>query len=346
MQALILAGGEGTRLRPLTENVPKPIVPIGNEPFLLRQIQSLKNAGITDIILATGYQPSAIEKALGDGSAYGVNLNYLIEPSPMGTAGAYKFAERFLHASTIVLNGDILTDIDLQTVSEQHKKYSAMATLVLTRVENPSVYGLVEVGDDAKILRFLEKPEDEEVNRLGINTVNAGIYLLEPEVLKYIPKGEKYSFEYQLFPHLLENRENVRAFVAEGIYWLDIGTPQRYLQAHYDLIAGRIKNLQIAPDSNFRASEEAEIDDRSWIADECVIMPKAKIINSVLGRGVVVEENTVVRNSVIWAGTKINSGASVSNSIIGCDCRIGSNALVGNGSVLGDKTSVLDYARF
>src|SRR5438046_3148030 len=145
MQALILAGGQGTRLRPLTINIPKPIVPVGNQPFLLRQIQSLKAAGVTDITLSTGYQPLAIKKALGDGSRYGVHLRYLVEPAPMGTAGAYKFAERFLKTSTVVLNGDILTDIDLRTVTEQHERYSAAATIVLTRVENPSAYGVVEV---------------------------------------------------------------------------------------------------------------------------------------------------------------------------------------------------------
>lgn len=343
MQALILAGGEGTRLRPLTINTPKPIVPIGNEPFLLRQIQALKKAGVNDIILSTGYQPRAIEKALGDGSDYGVRLKYLVEPSPLGTAGAYKFAEQYLKTTTLVLNGDILTDIDLSAVAEQHKKHSAAATIVLTEVENPSAYGLVEVGENNEVLRFLEKPKAEQISSININTINAGIYILEPKVLDRIPHGENYSFEYGVFPGLLESRENFRAFIARDAYWLDIGTPQRYLQAHSDLITGKIKNFEINRAGKFDQSVDCQIDDKSCIADDCVIKPKVKIINSVLGKGVVIEENSIVRNSVIWSGTHVNCYTSVFDSIIGSDCQIGKNVLVRNGSVLGDKTVVPNF---
>lgn len=345
MQALILAGGKGTRLRPLTDNIPKPIVPIGNEPFLLRQIQSLKNAGVSEIILSTGYQPLEIEKALGDGSRCGVRLKYLVEPAPLETAGAYKFAEQFLHTSTIVLNGDILTDIDLNEVAEQHKQANSTATIVLTPVENPSAYGLVETNQENHVLRFLEKPKAEEISLININTINAGIYVLEPRVLDLIPKSENFSFEYGVFPALLAKKENFRAFVATDNYWLDIGTPQRYLQAHDDLINGKIKNLSFGGNGNFNFSGDAEIDRQSWIAEGCVIKPKAKIINSVLGKGVVIEENTIVQNSVIWAGTKINSSTVVYDSIIGNECRIGKNVTLPIGSVLGDKTIVANYAR-
>jgi mannose-1-phosphate guanylyltransferase len=340
MQALILAGGKGTRLRPLTENLPKPIVPIGNEPFLLRQIQSLKNAGVTDIILSTGYQPLAIERALGDGSDYGVKLKYLVEPTPLGTAGAYKFAERFLHTSTIVLNGDILTDINLKEVAAQHRRYNSTATIVLTPVDNPAAYGLVETDTENRVIRFLEKPKAEDLAKIKINTINAGIYVLETRVLDYIPAGENHSFEYQLFPCLLKNRENFHAFIAEDNYWLDIGTPQRYLQAHHDLIAGKIKNLQITKSNNFKSSNEAEVDGRSWIAEGCVIKPKARVINSVLGKGVVIEENSIVQNSVIWSGTKVSSHSSVVDSIIGSNCQIGKNVLLAPGAVLGDQTVI------
>jgi mannose-1-phosphate guanylyltransferase len=262
----------------LTLNIPKPIVPIGNEPFLLRQIQSLKSAGVTDITLSTGYQPSAIEKALGDGSRYGVHLRYLVEPVPMGTAGAYKFAEEFLKTTTIVLNGDILTDIDLREVFAQHRKQAATATIVLTPVDNPSAYGLVETDSENRVLRFLEKPKVDELQKININTINAGIYILEPKVLDYIPTGENYSFEYQLFPGLLAREENFRAFVASDNYWLDIGTPQRYLQAHFDLISGRIKNVLLNKDNNFEMSADAEIDANSYIAEGCVIKPRAKVV--------------------------------------------------------------------
>lgn len=344
MQALILAGGEGTRLRPLTLNIPKPIVPIGNEPFLLRQIESLKSADVTDITLSTGYQPSAIEQTLGDGTRYGVRLRYLVEPIPMGTAGAYKFAEKFLTTTTIVLNGDILTDIDLQKVCAKHKEYEATATIVLTPVENPAAYGLVETDAENKVLRFLEKPKTEDVAKININTINAGIYILERKVLDYIPAGENYSFEYQLFPGLLARAENFRAFIAEDNYWLDIGTPQRYLQAHRDLISGKIKNVRLGKNNNFEIAADAEIDDNSCIGEGCVIKSRAKIINSVLGRDVVIEEDAFVENCVIWAGTRIASDTRVSDSIIGNDCLIGKQARIGNGSVLGDKTIVADFA--
>jgi mannose-1-phosphate guanylyltransferase len=317
---------------------------VRNMPFLLRQIESLKDAGVTDIILSTGYQPLAIERALGDGSRYGVRLRYLVEPAPMGTAGAYKFAGQFLKTSTIVLNGDILTDIDLSKVAAEHKKNQATATIVLTPVENPSAYGLVETDSDSRVLRFLEKPKAEELSQININTINAGIYILEPQVLDHIPAGENYSFEYKVFPGLLERRENFRAFIADDNYWLDIGTPQRYLQAHYDLLAGKIKNLPINTNSNFTGAQDAEIDECSWIADGCVIKPNAKIINSVLGRGVIIEENAVVENSVIWSGTQVGSSAGILDSIIGSDCRIGKSATVGTGSVLGDKTIIADFA--
>jgi mannose-1-phosphate guanylyltransferase len=213
----------------------------------------------------------------------------------------------------------------------------------LTKVDNPSAYGLVETDSENNVLRFLEKPKAEDLAKININTINAGIYVLDPRVLDYIPAGENHSFEYQLFPSLLLNRENFHAFIAEDNYWLDIGTPQRYLQAHQDLIAGRIKNLQITKKSNFLSSNEAEIDARSWIAEGCVIKPKAKIINSVIGKGVVIEENTIVQNSVIWSGTKINSYTSVFDSIIGNDCQIGKNVLLTNGSVLGDQTVVANF---
>jgi NDP-sugar pyrophosphorylase family protein len=337
MQALILAGGQGTRLRPLTLNTPKPVVPIGNRPFLLRQIQGLKTAGITDITLSLNYQPSAIEKILGDGTDFGVNLRYLTEPKPMGTAGGYKFAEEFLKTTTVVLNGDILTDIDFQTVARHHKKNGAAATIVLTEVENPSAYGVVEVGQADEVLRFLEKPKLDGISEVNVNTINAGIYILEPKVLNYIPANENYSFEYDLFPDLLRRREKFYAFVESNNYWLDIGTPQRYLQAHYDLLDGKLRNFQIKRNNAFDVSGAATIDDKSCIENGCVIKSGAQIVNSVLGKNVVVESGAVVQNSVIWAGTKIGSDARVFDSIIGCDCNIGENVSLGSGSVIGDR---------
>ena len=342
MQALILAGGEGTRLRPLTINKPKSIVPIGNEPLLLRQIELLKNAQITDIILSLSYKPSSIEKVLGDGSDFGVQLRYLVEPLPLGTAGAYKFAEQFLNTSTIVLNGDILTDIHLPDIIKQHKSKNSLATIVLTEVEDPSGYGLVKTDDNLKVLGFFEKPKADEIHNL--RTINAGVYILEPCVLDLIPKDKKYSFEYELFPELLRRKEKFQAFIASNNYWLDIGTRERYLQAHYDLMSGKIKNFKVEKIKSLALAESVEVDKNSIIAKGCVLKTGARIINSILGENVVIEENSAVLNSVIWSETTIGSGSTVQDAIIGCNCRIGNNVSLGKGAVLGDKSFITDFS--
>jgi NDP-sugar pyrophosphorylase family protein len=343
MQALILAGGKGTRLRPLTVYTPKPIVPICNRPFLLYQIDTLRRAGIADITLALSYQPEKIEQQLGDGSNFGVKLKYMTEPQPMGTAGAYKFAEGLIREPTVVFNGDILTDLDLKTVIRQHKERSAIATIVLAPVENPSAYGLVETKDDGRVLRFLEKPKADEIT---VNTINAGTYVLEPGVLDLIPAGENHSFEYGLFPRLLERGEPFFAHIPQRTYWIDIGTPARYLTAHHDLLANRVSRIHVKERrGSFDAATRAEIDDLSMIGDECTIKPGAQIINSVLGAGCYVEERARIQDSVIWAHTRIGTAAEINDAVIGRGCYVGRSTRVGPGAVLGDKTSLTDYTQ-
>lgn len=341
MQALILAGGKGTRLRPLTLYTPKPVVPICNRPFLLYQIDTLRRAGVTDITLSLSYQPLKIEQQLGDGSDYGVKINYTVEQQPMGTAGAYKFAEDLIREPTVVFNGDILTDLDLTSVIRQHKERGATATIVLAPVENPSSYGLVETDDAGRVLRFLEKPKADEIR---VNTINAGTYILEPRVLDFIPAGENYSFEYGLFPDLLRREEKFFAHVPDDAYWIDIGTPARYVQAHHDLLAGRVKNVDTpARRGDFDSATHAEIDSRSMVADGCTVKAGAQIINSVLGEGVYVEEKARVENSVIWAHTRVGAGAQLFGAVVGRGCHIGRSAQVGAGAILGDKSSLNDY---
>ncbi|HVF48837.1 MAG TPA: NDP-sugar synthase [Pyrinomonadaceae bacterium] len=341
MQALILAGGKGTRLRPLTVYTPKPVVPICNRAFLLYQIDTLRRAGIKNITLSLSYQPLKIEQQLGNGSDYGVQINYTVEPQPMGTAGAYKFAEELIRERTVVFNGDILTDLDLQAVIREHEERKATATIVLHPVDNPSSYGLVETEEDGRVRRFLEKPKADEIT---VNTINAGTYILEPQVLDFIPAGENYSFEYGLFPDLLKRGERFYAHVPEGAYWIDIGTPARYLQVHQDLLGGRVRGIDMPQlRGNFDSATAAEIDDRSMIADDCTVKPGAQIINSVLGQGCYVEEKARVENSVIWSHTRVGAGAQVSNAIVGRGCHIGRSSQVGAGSVLGDKSSLTDY---
>lgn len=345
MQAVILAGGKGTRLRPLTVYTPKPIVPVMNRPFLLYQIDILRKAGITDITLSLSYQPDKIEHVLGDGSDFGVNLRFITEPTPLGTGGAYRFAADEIRETTVVLNGDVLTDIDLAKLLEFHKRNRAEATIVLTPVEDPSRYGLVETNKDGQILRFLEKPKPEDIASIGINTINAGIYVLEPSVLDLMPYAENRSFEYDVFPELLKRKSNFFAYTMVGEYWRDIGTPESYFDAHSDLLSHKIARPDPETQPTFDVATAAVVDECSLIGENCVVKPNAMITNSVLGPGVLVEEKAIIENSVIWAHTRIASGAEIRNAVIGRSCHIGRNSIVSAGSILGDKTQLTDYTR-
>jgi NDP-sugar pyrophosphorylase family protein len=241
------------------------------------------------------------------------------------------------------LNGDILTDLDLKAVMREHDKRKATATIVLTPVDNPSSYGLVETDADGRVSRFLEKPSADEIT---CNTINAGTYVLEPKVLDLIPGGESYSFEYGVFPRLLEEGEPFFAHIPQKAYWLDIGTPSRYTQANQDLLANRIPRFHLKDRRGaFEQAQGMEIDELSMIGDECTIKPGAQITNSVIGPGCFIEEKVRIENSVIWAHTRVGAGAVISDALIGRGCHIGRSAVVGAGSVLGDKTTLTDYTQ-
>ena len=344
MHALILAGGKGTRLRPLTVYTPKPIVPVVNRPFLLYQLDLLRKAGITDVCLSLGYKPDKIEHSLGDGSEFGVKIRFTTEPNPLGTAGAYGFAATS-DSPTIVLNGDVLTNLDLTKVVQFHKDRKAVATIVLAPVANPASYGLVEVDEEQNVRRFLEKPTQKDIEESQLNTINAGIYILEPEILELIPKGENRSFEYDVFPMIVEKKMVFSAFNLANSYWRDIGTCQSYLAAHHDYLEGKIPGVEVAESDRDGAATTSILDKRSVIGSACVIKPGAQIINSVLGVGVTVEEKAVVKDSVIWPHTRVLASAEITGAIVGRGSHIGRNAIVGEGSVLGDKTSLPDYSR-
>lgn len=345
MQALILAGGKGTRLRPLTVYTPKPIVPVVNRPFLLYQIDILRAAGITDITLSLSYQPDKIEQILGDGSEYGVLLRYITEPNPMGTGGAYRFAAENIRETTVVFNGDILTDFDISSLVEFHKAKKVAATITLTSVDDPSRYGLVELNKAGNVQRFLEKPAADDLTKLKINTINAGIYVLEPEVLDLIPKDTNRSFEYDVFPEILKRKLPFFGKVMTNEYWLDIGTPTSYLKAHHDFLSGKIKGFEIEKTDLSDIATHAEIDKNSVIGEGCTIKPGARIVNSVVGKGVHIEEKAVIENSVIWPHTRVASGAEIRGAVVARSCHIGRNAIVGEGTVLGDKTTLTDYSK-
>ncbi len=345
MQALILAGGKGTRLRPLTVYTPKPIVPFLNRPFLVYQIEILKRAGIEDITLSLSYQPDKIEQLLGSGTDLGVNLKYITEPSPMGTGGAYKFAAGDRNETTIVLNGDVMTNVSIAELVAYHREKKADATILLAPVDNPSAYGLVETGDDHRVLRFREKPTAEELATLSINTINAGIYILEPAVLEMIPAGVNYSFEYNVFPDLLEQKKRFFAYVLNSEYWRDIGNPESYLQGHHDFLSGRVPGFEIDRTVESEIATAAVVDSVSVIGKDCVIKPNARVLNSVLGPGVHVEEHAIIEDSVIWAHTRVAGSAEIRGAVLGRSCHIGRNVSIRPGTVLGDKTLLTDYTR-
>src|SRR5436190_15486109 len=343
MKGLILAGGKGTRLRPLTINTPKPIVPVANTPFLLYQVDLMRSGGIDEIILSLSYQPRKIEDLLKDGSDYDVHIRYAVEGTPLGTAGAFKNAEEQIDSTTVVFNGDVLTGLDLAAVMARHKQAGAVATIVLTPVDNPSAYGLVETDAEGWVQRFIEKPGQSEIT---CNTINAGVYVLEPSVLGLIPKGEPYSFERGLFPTLLENKEKVLSFVLDR-YWIDIGTPRNYLEVHHDILTGRFASPRVARSKVDRSTLPANvsIDPVSIIDSDVTIRSGVHIENSVIGRNCKIDEGAQIVDSVIWSGNTIDADSRIAGSIVGKGCYIGRNAVLRPGVVLGDKTVVTDFSQ-
>ncbi|TLM99385.1 nucleotidyltransferase family protein, partial [bacterium] len=237
MQAVIMAGGEGSRLRPLTCDRPKPMVPLINKPVMEYAVKLLKEYGITDIGVTLQYLPEEISSYFGDGAGFGVSMQYFIEESPLGTAGSVKNTGGFLKETFIVISGDALTDFNLNEIIGYHREKKALATLVLKPVNIPLEYGVVITGEGGEIRRFLEKPGWGEVFS---DTVNTGIYILEPEVLDYIPAGQKFDFSKDLFPRLLADGKPMFGYAAGG-YWCDIGNHRQYQEAQYDLLGNRVR---------------------------------------------------------------------------------------------------------
>src|SRR5574338_234936 len=282
MKAILLAGGKGTRLRPLTLHTPKPIVPIFDRPFLHYQIDLLRQIPeVDEIILSLNYQPRRVEEVFGDGSDLGIRIRYLVEPNPLGTAGAVKYAEQYLSDSVIVFNGDVLTQVNLADVISLHRSRKAKATIVLTPVENPRAYGLVETDQDANVRRFLEKPDPDQIT---CDTINAGIYVLEPETFDRIPKDTAWSIERSFFPSLIERGETFVAYVYDG-YWIDIGTPAKYLQVHRDIMDGRYSappfagaapaSAWVAPGA--RVEDGVELHGPCFVDEGVVLKPGARV---------------------------------------------------------------------
>jgi NDP-sugar pyrophosphorylase family protein len=351
MKAILLAGGKGTRLRPLTIHTPKPIVPIFNRPFLHYQIDLLRQVPeIDEVILSLNYQPRRIEEIFGDGHDIGIKIRYVVEPAPLGTAGAVKYAQEFLDDSVVVFNGDVLTEVDLPAVIRLHRDRRARATIVLTPVDNPSAYGLVETDPQGNVRRFLEKPSADEIT---CNTINAGIYVLEPDTFDRIPSDTAWSIERSYFPSLVERNETFVAHVCRG-YWIDIGTPAKYRQVHRDIMDGRFAAPPFITLSDGRAyvAEGARVEEGAVVEGPCfidegaVVKAGARILPyTVLGRQCHVEEDAVVEGSIVWPNSRIGRDAAVRGAILGRNCHVGRSATLDSETVLGDKSVVTDYSQ-
>jgi NDP-sugar pyrophosphorylase family protein len=303
---------------------------------------------IDEVILSLNYQPRRIEDVFGDGRSVGLPIRYLVEPQPLGTGGAIKFAEPHLDGPVIVFNGDVLTQIDLNAVLALHRSRKAKATIVLTPVENPSAYGLVETAPDGAVQRFLEKPKPDEITT---NHINAGIYILEPETFDRIPRDTPYSIERSYFPSLVERGETFVAYVYDG-YWIDIGTPEKYTQVHRDIMSGAFSAIPFAGRRNAAIAEGARIEEGAVVEGPCfidegtVVRPGARVEPfSVVGKDCHVEEGAAVRGSIVWSGSWIGRDAVLDRAIVGRNAHVGRNAVVSPGRILGDKSVLTDFTQ-
>ncbi len=343
MQALILVGGEGSRLQPLTSTMPKPIVPLVDQPFLSYMLEWLRRHGVDDVVLSCGFLAAGVRAVLGGGERYGVRLRYVEEPEPLGTGGALKYAEEFLEERFFMLNGDVLTDIDLTVQLAQHERTGARATLALVPVTDPSAYGLVPLNEDGSVREFLEKPGADEV--INTNLINAGAYVLEREVLAGMaPAGSNISIERDLFPMLVGHG---LYGCPSGGYWLDIGTPSRYLQATFDILEG---NVETGIGARLSASGMRLLDDvqakgrvvaPAVVGTDCFVGAGAIVGGRVvLGNGVRIDDGARVESSVLLDGVTVGAGCTISDAIIGPGVKIGPRCRIEDGVVLGRAVQI------
>jgi mannose-1-phosphate guanylyltransferase len=342
VQALILAGGEGTRLRPLTSTMPKPVIPLVGRPFIGYMIEWLRGHGVDDVIISCGFMADGVRLVLGDGAEHGVRLRYVEEPEPLGTGGALRFAQDLLDGRFFMLNGDVLTDMDLTAQLAQHERTGARATLALIAVEDPSAYGLVRRDGEHAVTEFLEKPS---VTEIDTNLINAGAYILERSVLDAVPPvGTNASIEREVFPALVG--QGLYGYESGG-YWLDIGTPERYLQGTFDILEGIVQTEigQLLADAHLALTDGAHVDGR--VVPPALVGPGSRIAagaivggRTVLGADVEVGEATHIETSVVLDGSRIGAHTTISSSIIGAGVTIGDHCHISDGVVVGDGVSI------
>ena len=337
MRAVILVGGQGTRLRPITYDTPKALVPLRNRPFMGYMLDFLRSGGLGGAVLSMGYLPDRIQEYLAECDLDGFSVDYAVEDNALGTAGGIKNAEKYLRDSepVVALNGDVLSGLELERLIEDHKSSGALATITLTSVEDPTDYGLVEVDHDMVVRRFIEKPAADEVTT---SLVNAGIYVLQPEVLEMIPPNQEVSIEREIFPEL-QAMGRLRAYVSSS-YWRDIGTPRSYLAASHDVLSGAVGTHDgfefLDVDPSARVGKNVRLLPPVAVAPRCEIGAQATIGGrSALGRGCRVGERAIIEGSILLEDAEVEAGAVVRGSIIGRGARVGQNVIVRGLAVLG-----------
>lgn len=327
MKALILIGGEGTRLRPLTYKTLKCMVPIANRPFIEYQFAQLKKHGINEVVLSVCYMPEKVKKAVGNGKKYGIKVDYAVEKNPLGTAGAIKNCEKYLDDTTIVMNGDVLTGIDLTELAGFHKKSGAVATIALHEVLDPSAFGLVISGENGRVIKFLEKPKEKQP---GGNWINAGLYIFSREALGFIPPDKNVSVERETFPLIIEKTGRLFCHRRQE-YWIDIGKIEKYKEANFDVLSGNFSSPFETPD----IKKPGILKGNKTVVKENTILSAPVIIGGKCAIG----KNVKISGSVVWNGVKIGDNAEIKDSIIGNKCVIAPGAVL-NGAVYQDGSKI------
>ncbi|HTU00163.1 MAG TPA: NDP-sugar synthase, partial [Candidatus Sulfotelmatobacter sp.] len=342
-----MAGGFGTRLRPLTNTVPKPMIPMANKPMMEHIVELLRRHGITEVVALLHFHPELIENYFGDGAEFGVRMAYMAPIEDYGTAGAVKNAESKLAGPTLVISGDVLTDFDLGAAVASHRETQADLTILLTRVENPLQYGVVITAPDGRISRFLEKPSWSEVFS---DTVNTGIYILQPSVLDLIPSRREFDFSRDLFPLMMREGKRLYGYVASG-YWRDVGDLVEYRLAHRDVLAGKIR-LEIPGrrvegqdrivwlGSDSRVDFTAAIRGAAVIGKGTRVEANARIQNSVIGDNCIVEEGASVTDSVLWSNVYVGPGAVLAENVVGRGSEVKARARLFEGALVSDNCTI------
>ena len=345
MKAVVMAGGQGTRLRPLTSNQPKPMVPVVNKPTIQHILELVQRHGISEVVITLAFLPRLVRNHLGDGSNLGMHIDYTVEETPAGTAGSIRLAKDLLDDTFLVISGDALTDFDLTSVVAFHRERQAMVTIALKSVGNPLEFGVVIVDEEGRIQRFLEKPGWGQVFS---DTVNTGIYIIEPEVFDHIPEGQPYDFSHDLFPKLFEMRKPLYGMVCEG-YWQDIGSLEQFLQANRDALDGKVRLTPpgVRLRGNIWVDRGAALDSLENVEGPAVIGknvrldPGARIAaHTVLGDNVVVRTGAQVGGSVLGENVYVAAGAVVQGAVLGDAVEVHENAYIAEGVVIGDRTII------